>query len=114
MDAMGGSSALEGFGLGLILAMEVPNLFSAPLPSKFTIATFTGSHPEHTARWIRSGEIEAVAQAVLLGIGGSILTSSPWPFILVMGMTAWKVWSYETALSGGISGGPHIDMNKQG
>jgi len=31
-----------------------------------------------------------------------------------MAMTAWKVWSYETALNGGIISGPHIDMNKQG
>lgn len=112
----GGGGAMEGFALGLILAMEVPNLFSAPLPSKFTIATFAdgGEHKRaHTHRWIRSGEIEAVAQAVLLGIGGSLLTASPWPFLLVMIMTVWKVWSYESSLRGSRQG-LKIDMDKQG
>jgi hypothetical protein len=71
-------NGVDGFGLGLILAMEVPNLFSAPLPSKFTIATF--SSPDkivHTKRWIRSGEIEGVLQGVLLGAGGSIRPCCP-------------------------------------
>ena len=106
-----GGKGLEGFGLGLVLAMEVPNLFSAPLPSKFTIATF--SQPDqltHTRRWIRSGEIEGVLQAILLGIGGSLVTSSPWPFLLVIAMTVWKVMSYEDALKNGTSGGLGLDM----
>lgn len=112
LGELGGDGAMEGFALGLILAMEVPNLFSAPLPSKFTIATFE-NEPEHTRFWIRSGEKEAVAQAILLGLGGSLLTHSWWPFVLVMAMVAWKVWSYEHALSGG-EHGLRINMASQG
>jgi hypothetical protein len=106
-----------GLGLGLILAMEVPNLYSAPLPSKFTIATFSGGDEDkvtHTKRWIRSGEIEGTIQAILLGMGGSFLTKSPVPFILVMLMVAWKVYSYEDALRGGIMDGLNLDMSGQG
>ena len=106
----------SGLGLGLILAMEVPNLYSAPLPSKFTIATFAGGDPEkveHTRKWIRSGEIEGTIQAILLGIGGSFLTKNPLPFILVMVMVAWKLYSYEDALRGGIMDGLNLNMNGQ-
>lgn len=104
-----------GFGLGLLLAMEVPNCYSAPLPSKFTIATFAGGGEEkmiHTKKWIRSGEVEGTIQALLLGIGGTIVTKSPWPLLMVAGMVVWKVWSYETALRGG-DDGLKIDMEKQ-
>lgn len=108
----------DGVGLGLILAMEVPNLYSAPLPSKFTIATFSGGDErkvDHTTKWIRSGEIEATVQAIILGIGGSMLTKSPWPFLFVMLMVGWKIYSYEHALRGGTTGnGLNIDMANQG
>jgi hypothetical protein len=114
----GGRSARDGIGLGLVLAMEVPNLYSAPLPSKFTIATFAGSSDEamaHTARWIRSGEIEATIQGLILGLGGSLLTSSPWPFVIVLAMIAWKIYSYEDALRrGSANDGLHLDIAGQG
>lgn len=112
----GGHDA-QAFGIGLVLAMEVPNLFSAPLPSKMTIATFGGGGPEklaHTAKWIRSGEVEAVLQAILIGIGGSLWQHSHWPFVLVMAMTVWKVWSYEDSLRRGATEGPGLDMAGQG
>jgi hypothetical protein len=105
-----------GLGLGLILAMEIPNLYSAPLPSKFTIATFAGGDSDkvdHTKKWIRSGEIEGTIQGLLLGMGGSFLTKSPWPFILCTIMIAWKIYSYESSLKGGIEEGPHMDMAGQ-
>lgn len=108
----GGKSESEAFGLGLVLAMEVPNLFSAPLPSKFTIATFAGGGSDklaHTQRWIRSGEIEAVLQAILIGIGGSMWQKSHWPLLLVLAMTIWKVWSYEDTLRRG--GKDHQGLN---
>lgn len=113
----GGGDQAEAIGIGLVLAMEVPNLFSAPLPSKFTISTFAGGGPEklaHTARWIRSGEIEAVLQAILIGVGGALWKKSPWPFVLVMIMTAWKVWSYEDSLRRGSTQGLNLDMAGQG
>jgi hypothetical protein len=111
------SRTRDGVALGLILAMEVPNLYSAPLPSKFTIATFAGSTDQaqtHTARWIRSGEIEATIQAIILGTGGSLLTSSPWPFLIVLAMVAWKLYSYEDALGRGGTEGLQLDIAGQG
>lgn len=104
-----------GFGLGLLLAMEVPNCYSAPLPSKFTISTFAGGGEDkliHTKKWIRSGEIEGTIQALLLGVGGTIVTKSPWPLLMVTVMVIWKLWSYEDALKGG-NDGLKIDMEKQ-
>lgn len=110
------SSQAAGFGLGLILAMEVPNCYSAPLPSKFTIATFADGGEDkqaHTKKWIRSGEIEGTLQALLLGVGGSIVTKSPWPFLFIVGMIVWKIWSYEQALRGAFKGdGLGLDMDK--
>ncbi len=102
------SPTYQGISLGLVLAPQVPGIFASPNPSKMTIATFSNI-PEHMNHWIHSGNRESVAQCFLLGLGGSLLTGSWWPFILVMSMAAWKVWSYEDALSGG-SQGPHYDM----
>lgn len=116
---MAGDSGITGtgFGLGLLLAMEVPNCYSAPLPSKFTIATFAGGGDEklqHTKKWIRSGEVEGTIQALLLGLGGTIVTKSALPFLMVLGMVVWKLYSYEHALRGGGNGdGLNIDMEKQ-
>jgi hypothetical protein len=117
LGELGVRGSLDGLGLGLVLAMEVPNLYSAPLPSKFTIATFAGSTPEaqaHTSRWIRSGEIEASVQAVILGAGGSLLTKSAWPFLLVLLMVAWKLSSYEHSLRSGMNEGLQLDIAGQG
>jgi hypothetical protein len=117
LSDLGSRSAADGLGLGLVLAMEVPNLYSAPLPSKFTIATFAGSSAEaqtHTTRWIRSGEIEASIQAVILGLGGSLLTGSAWPFLLVLIMVCWKLASYEHSLRGGMTSGLQLDIAGQG
>jgi hypothetical protein len=110
-----GSGQMAGFGLGLILAMEIPNCYSAPLPSKFTIATFAGSSDAHkiahTKKWIRSGEVEGTLQGLLLGVGGSVVTKSPWPFLLCLGMIVWKIWSYENALTGSFADeAPKLDM----
>jgi hypothetical protein len=112
----GGAVTGTGFGLALILGMEVPNLYSAPLPSKFTIATFCGGDEAkvaHTKKWIRSGELEGTIQAILLGLGGTVVTKSPWPLLVVLAMISWKLYSYESALRGGISDGLMMDMAGQ-
>jgi hypothetical protein len=104
IDAVG----LSAIGAGLTWAMSVPGLFSAPNPSLFTIATFEHL-PEHVAKWIHAGSLEAFLQASLLAIGGAILYRSWWPFLIVMAMAIWKVISYERALDGG-KDGPKLDM----
>ena len=104
----------EGVGIALLVAFEVPNLFSGLLPSLFTISTFSGGDAdkvEHTKTWIRRGEIQAGVVSLGLGIGGSITTRSPWPFLLTLGMIAWLVYQYETALRKGTDGGGlNLDM----
>jgi hypothetical protein len=102
------SPAYQGISLGLVLAPSVSGLFSAPNPSLMTVATFANI-PGHMNHWIHKGNREAVGQCFLLGLGGSLLTGSWWPFVMVMSMAAWKVYSYEGALDGGESG-PRYDM----
>lgn len=104
----------EGVGIALLVAFEVPNLFSGLLPSLFTIATFSAGDADkvqHTKRWIRRGEVQAGAVSVGLGVGASIVTKSPWPFLLVLGMIVWLVWQYECALAKGCKNGPGLDID---
>lgn len=104
----------EGVGIALLVAFEVPNLFSGLLPSLFTIATFSAGDQEkvtHTRRWIRRGEIQAGAVSLGLGAGASMVTKSPWPFVLVLGMMGWLIWQYEVALAKGCSNGPGLDID---
>lgn len=101
----------EAWGIALLIAFEVPNLFSGLLPSLFTISTFGGdeSTAEHTRRWIRRGETQAGIVSLGLGLGGAIVTKSPVPMVLTLGMIVWLVWQYEAALRASGSG-PKLDM----
>jgi hypothetical protein len=105
----------EGLGLSFLIAFEVPNLFSGLLPSLFTISTFSKGDADkaaHTKKWIRRGEIQAGVVSLGLGLGGTIVTKTPWPMLLTLIMIAWLVWQYETALRKGLSDGPGYDMDK--
>lgn len=106
---------IEGLGLSFLIAFEVPNLFSGLLPSLFTISTFTGGDEDkaaHARKWIRRGEIQAGVVSLGLGIGGTVVTGTPWPILLTLAMIAWLVWQYESALRGGrAKGAPCLDMD---
>jgi len=105
----------EGWGIALLVAFEVPNLFSGLLPSLFTISTFTGASEEkaeHAKKWIRKGEVQAGVVSMGLGLGGSIVTRSPWPLLLTILMIMWLGWQYESALRGAAHG-PRMDMANQ-
>ena len=115
--ASGKAMQMEGWGIALLIAFETPNLFSGLLPSLFTISTFSGADDEkqrHTRKMIRKGERQAGIVSIGLGIGGSILTRTPWPLLLTLGMMAWLIWNYESALRTGCSTGPKMTMNEQG
>lgn len=104
---------LQGVGFAIVLAFEVPNLFSGLLPSKFTIATFTGQGEEraaHTKRWIRDGEAQATLMSLALAVGGTLLTRSPLPLLFSLAMIAWLLAQYEHALRAGLAGGLKLDM----
>ncbi|MEV8530077.1 hypothetical protein AB0451_39395 [Streptomyces sp. NPDC052000] len=112
--AVGDPMNAEGLGLSFLIAFEVPNLFSGLLPSLFTISTFTNSDAdkaEHAKKWIRKGELQAGVVSLGLGLGGTIVTKTPWPILLTLLMIGWLVWQYETALRRGTEGdGPGLDM----
>jgi hypothetical protein len=102
----------QSAALGITLAPAVAGLFSAPNPSKMTIATFS-SIPGHMKYWIHSGNREAVAQSFMMGLGVALLTGHWAGFAIIMGMAAWKVSSYEDALAGGsANGAPGYDMTE--
>jgi uncharacterized membrane protein len=106
----------QSVALAILVASETPNYYSGMLPSLFTIATFTGSDEEkaqHTIRWIRRGEVQGTAQAVLLSVAASVLSENPWPFILTMVMVTWYLSQYEYALREGLRNGPAMDMDNQ-
>lgn len=105
----------EGWGIALLVAFEVPNLFSGLLPSLFTISTFTNADAEkarHAKKWIRRGEIQAGVVSLGLGIGGAVVTKHPAPILLTIIMIIWLVWQYEHALRGAADG-PRMDMANQ-
>jgi hypothetical protein len=106
----------EGWGIAILIAFETPNLFSGFLPSLFTISTFSGSDAakqQHTKQWIRKGELQAGIVSVGLGIGGTVITRTPWPLLLTLGMIAWLVYNYEHALRKGCADGPGMDIAAQ-
>lgn len=99
-----------------VLVMDgVPNFWSGFLPSLFTIATFSGGDEEkvnHTKRWIRRGELQAVTLSITLGISASLLADEPWPLIGTLAMCAYLAWQYEHALRKGLDGGLNLAMDQ--
>lgn len=105
----------EQIALTVLVVSEVPNFWSGFLPSLFTIATFSGGDEkkaEHTKRWIRRGEIQALGLSLALGIAASILAEEPWPFVGVIAMCMFLIYQYENALRMGCKQGLNLDMEK--
>lgn len=104
----------ETVALTVLVVAEVPNFWSGFLPSLFTIATFSGGDEkkvEHTKKWIRRGEMQAVGLSLALGAGASYLAGTPWPLIGTLGMIAFLAWQYEHALRKGTDGdGLNLNM----
>jgi hypothetical protein len=106
--------APEVTALTVLTVAEIPNFWSGFLPSLFTIATFSGGDPEkveHTKRWIRRGELQAVGLSLALGTGAAVLAREPWPLLGTIAMCAYLAWQYENALAKGCSDGPGFDMD---
>ena len=106
----------DDVALFLLAVSETPNFYSGFLPSLFTIATFSGdddAKAEHTKTWIRRGEIQATGMSLTVGIATSLLSGSVWPLIGIAVMSAYLLWQYERALSGGLESGLHMSMAGQ-
>lgn len=113
---MAESRSAETTALTVLVIAEIPNFWSGFLPSLFTIATFSkgdADKMEHTRKWIRRGEIQATGLSLALGIGSSLLSGEPWPFIGTLAMVAYLAWQYERALKLGQASGLGIDMDQQ-
>lgn len=109
----GGGDLMAVLGITILIAFEIPNMFSGLLPSLFTIATFSGGGEEkvaHTKKWIRKGEIQATIMSLILGAGASAVAKKPWPFLASAAMCAYLVVQYENALRKGSSDGLKLDM----
>jgi hypothetical protein len=91
----------EAIGLTILTIAEVPNFFSGLLPSLFTIGHFSTDESSEAVYWIRRGEVNALGLSLGLGLGASLITRSPLPFIGCIGMSAFLMYHYEHALRNG-------------
>lgn len=91
----------QSIGLTILTIAEVPNFFSGLLPSLFTIGHFADDESSDALYWIRRGEINALGLSLALGLGASLLSKSPAPFIGCVAMSAFLMYHYEHALKHG-------------
>lgn len=88
----------EEIGIVLLVAAEAPQAYSAFLPSIMTIRTFVGD--QDAVNDIREGELLGSAFVLLIAGAGTLLTRSPWPFVVGILTIVTMVAVYEYALSG--------------
>lgn len=85
-------------GIVLLVAAEAPQAYSAFLPSIMTIRTFVDD--QDAVNDIREGELLGSAFVLLIAGAGTLLTKSPWPFVVGIVTIVTMVGIYEYALSG--------------
>jgi hypothetical protein len=83
--------------LSAFTALESAHLYSAFLPSIFTIGTFV--EDEKGVKLIREGELTATVAALALGGIVAKLIKDPLPFYLTLAVIACMLWTYERALA---------------
>ncbi len=88
--------------LSAFTALESAHLYSAFLPSIFTIGTFVAD--EKGVKLIREGELTATLAALALGGIVAKLIKDPLPFYFTVAVCAGMLWTYERALAGASSG----------
>ena len=93
-DVMGSNGAA---GLAVVTAALTPQLFSVFLPGLHELPTLTTAE----LRGFRRGELYGSLLAVGVGVGSSLISRSPWPFLVSLLMTAGLVHVYETAMPKG-------------
>lgn len=90
----------EQIMLSAFTALESAHLYSAFLPSIFTIGTFV--QDEKGIKLIREGEMTATLAALALGGIVAKLIQNPWPFYFTLAVAGGMLWTYERALKGAI------------
>lgn len=85
----------------VLVATEIPNLYSAPLPSMFTISSpffHDQAAKDGNVKRIRQGELVATTEALLIGYASSVLFKSWLIFWAAAAMAAVQLGCYEYAL----------------
>jgi hypothetical protein len=81
-----------------LTAIEGVQVYSAFLPSIFTIRTFAAQDYDKTKKDIRDGEVLASAMSIALGVAMAVLMDSHWPIVASIANAALMVFVYEYAL----------------
>jgi hypothetical protein len=84
--------------LSVLTALESAHVYSALLPSIFTIGTFVTD--ERGVKLIREGELTATVAAFALGGIVAKFVNNPLPFYFTLVAIAGMLWTYERALAG--------------
>lgn len=108
MAMAGADKAMTG-GLFLMTLAEAFNVYGALNSSPWTAENF-GADPEK-ARSCRRYVIQADAVNLALGIGTSLITESPAPFLGILVITVYMHWQYERALAKGRKAGSRGWLN---
>lgn len=93
-------ASAQNAGLALVTASAIPGLMGAFLPPLNELAGLG----EADAAAVHRAELHGVALAVGLGVGASVLSQSPWPVLVSLGMVAYLLWLYESALHAPVQG----------
>lgn len=86
----------QQLGLAILAAAEVPNFLAGMMPSLMTIRTFADD-PEQI-RALRRGEAVGSALALGVGLGASMVSESPVPFLASGAVLAVLLYEYERAM----------------
>lgn len=84
----GQHSMSPGQAAAFTVAVSVPGFFGFFCPSLLD----TG---KHDTQLVRQQQVKATAASFALGIAGSAVTRTPWPFLLAVGITGLIMWQYE-------------------
>lgn len=85
-----------GAGIALVILLQVPSVFGTFLPNPCDVSKERpGSQYSYR---VRQSEIYAALIATALGVAGSYVANSPWPFFATMALVGVIVFHYESSL----------------
>lgn len=92
----------ETLGIAFLIMGDAAAFWSANNPSIFTVRAFGskgGKEAANSARDIRIGGLAGSGLAVVVGVGGSLVTKSYWPITACIAVLAfqWAIWEWALA-----------------
>ena len=85
--------------LMVLTAIQVPGLFGTTTPDRLTLAKCNRNTDHEVYHQLRSGQIEGLAMAALLGGATSVVAKSPWPLIGSLVVALYVIWQQENNLN---------------